>query len=937
MAITDYHRAIFDFLETYRAEHPEANLTYSLRQKQGKKNGRLRNIYLFTGTDNYISIGLYEPISNASKIRSICFETGYDSATDSLINSHLTVIYSDPHLITQEAIYQRIIEQIGPDQFKKNGKNRRYELHYTDPDWRVNLRTYLDQHKPIIDQVLREAGVTGQFHIPEEELEAAIRVANQGPSPARTEEDYSWIPFYRELCSEIWSSYTPAGLIAFVKQALTVQKLTGLNDQDADGKDVELADMDPYTFLSFIARGTDEKRLMVLAKLKEWLSLDTPAPTGLSGLYSDQNQWIWLFGYSYERQPQDIVNIWELCEQVERDTVSGDLFNEVLAITRLTPARLSESLFAHRPDQYFPVNSKTKAWLKKRSLPYVFQNFLGYQQILNAVRQHDSRPFYEISAEAFLENSKMKDPTLPQYFWAEEIYFSEFDRLDHFLDQGIWKDPFSFDPDHADFVVDIPVGTKLAVKYCAEPPQEKTEYTVQIKAIGVVTSNPGDGETLLMDWDMDFVPFNLTFDTVIDGFFAGSLEEVTWPEHIQRIFFHQPASPMPEQPTIDHPKNIILYGPPGTGKTYGTIDLAVDIVDGRKDRLHTVNKPRFDQLRKEDQIEFITFHQSYTYEDFVMGLKPDVDGEDLKFQRSYGIFYRMAKRARDNYEASQTDVGMVTTRPFQEVFDEFMSPLVEDGKEINVKMASGTRFVLYDLSERSVSFRKPNGSTIHTLSIATLRSIYEGLQEVRPNGLKPYYRPLTDELARLGQQTRQQVTPKNYVLIIDEINRANMSRVFGELITLLEDDKRLGADNELTVTLPSGEPFAVPPNLYLIGTMNTADKSLALLDIALRRRFDFQYQRPDPDLLASPAKEILTKLNKAIRDEHKPADFLIGHAYFIGKTEAQLPEVFNNRVIPLLMEYFNGKATTVIKLLDKAGVAAISDEITDEITVDNVG
>ena len=109
--------------------------------------------------------------------------------------------------------------------------------------------------------------------------------------------------------------------------------------------------------------------------------------------------------------------------------------------------------------------------------------------------------------------------------------------------------------------------------------------------------------------------------------------------------------------------------------------------------------------------------------------------------------------------------------------------------------------------------------------LATLRSIYEGLQEIRPNGLKPYYRPLSDELARLGQQTSQPVTPKNYVLIIDEINRANMSRVFGESITLLEEDKRLGEDNELIVTLPSGEAFSVPPNLYLIGTMNTADKS----------------------------------------------------------------------------------------------------------------
>ncbi len=163
-----------------------------------------------------------------------------------------------------------------------------------------------------------------------------------------------------------------------------------------------------------------------------------------------------------------------------------------------------------------------------------------------------------------------------------------------------------------------------------------------------------------------------------------------------------------------------------------------------------------------------------------------------------------------------------------------------------------------------------------------------------------------------------------------------MSRVFGELITLLEDDKRLGEKNELSVTLSSGEPFALPPNLYLIGTMNTADKSLALLDIALRRRFEFMYKRPEPGLLDSPAREILTTLNQAIRAEHKPADFLIGHAYFMGKDGTQLPGVFNNRVIPLLMEYFNGKAQTVIQVLKKAGVTATLDEITDELTVSHV-
>ena len=108
------------------------------------------------------------------------------------------------------------------------------------------------------------------------------------------------------------------------------------------------------------------------------------------------------------------------------------------------------------------------------------------------------------------------------------------------------------------------------------------------------------------------------------------------------------------QPDNRYPKNIILYGPPGTGKTYGTVDLAVDIIDGQTSTEHPVNKARFDQLRKEGQIEFVTFHQNYTYEDFVMGLKPDVTAGNLKFEQREGIFYKIARLARNNFEAIQT-------------------------------------------------------------------------------------------------------------------------------------------------------------------------------------------------------------------------------------------------------------------------------------------
>jgi 5-methylcytosine-specific restriction endonuclease McrBC GTP-binding regulatory subunit McrB len=161
---------------------------------------------------------------------------------------------------------------------------------------------------------------------------------------------------------------------------------------------------------------------------------------------------------------------------------------------------------------------------------------------------------------------------------------------------------------------------------------------------------------------------------------------------------------------------------------------------------------------------------------------------------------------------------------------------------------------------------------------------------------------------------------KHFVLIIDEINRANISKVFGELITLLEDDKRLGEENELKITLPNGEKdFGVPPNLYIIGTMNTADKSIALVDIALRRRFEFIGKYPEYSKLLIQEQTLLKKINENLFEKKKSADYLIGHAYFM--KNQPIKTILINKVIPLLMEYFSGKMEIVSSVFDGSGLS----------------
>ena len=169
-----------------------------------------------------------------------------------------------------------------------------------------------------------------------------------------------------------------------------------------------------------------------------------------------------------------------------------------------------------------------------------------------------------------------------------------------------------------------------------------------------------------------------------------------------------------------------------------------------------------------------------------------------------------------------------------------------------------------------------------------------------------------------------------YVMIIDEINRGNISRIFGELITLIEDDKRLNQPNETLVTLPSKEVFAVPSNLFILGTMNTADKSIAPIDIALRRRFEFIPMYTDYSVIKD-FEHILKPINKSIYEKKRSADYMIGHAFFVNKELKDLKKIANNKIIPLLNEYFNGRENDVIEVLSRGGINTIINEDTFQI------
>lgn len=393
----------------------------------------------------------------------------------------------------------------------------------------------------------------------------------------------------------------------------------------------------------------------------------------------------------------------------------------------------------------------------------------------------------------------------------------------------------------------------------------------------------------------------------------------------------------PKQPTAI---NIILHGPPGTGKTFSTKALALSLLENGNQQQYEhymlmresndpVQQQEFKQLwegyKHNNLVEFVTFHQSFSYEDFVQGIRPDVDFEDLSFNRVDGIFKKISDRARTNYQRSVA-LKSVPITSFEQVFNSFMNHLIQEekGAEITVPMkAKSYSFTMtkLDADDSRIKFTKQSGGTGHDLLVKNVKGIYEGTLDYGFQGLGVYYYPLVEKLKDHAENLSAGQLPeelKHYVLIIDEINRANISRVLGELITLLEPDKRIGQPDEMVVKLPSGESFAVPPNLHIIGTMNTADKSIAHLDVALRRRFRFIPMYPNLDKVEDPQKRtVLEKLNQAIVQEESP-DLTIGHSYFMGNEP--IDEVMNHKVIPLLSEYFDQRTEDIKQMLEVAGL-----------------
>nr|HEF1051482.1 AAA family ATPase [Campylobacter jejuni]HEP7840484.1 AAA family ATPase [Campylobacter jejuni]HEP7850490.1 AAA family ATPase [Campylobacter jejuni]HEP7858845.1 AAA family ATPase [Campylobacter jejuni] len=371
--------------------------------------------------------------------------------------------------------------------------------------------------------------------------------------------------------------------------------------------------------------------------------------------------------------------------------------------------------------------------------------------------------------------------------------------------------------------------------------------------------------------------------------------------------------------------NQILYGSPGTGKTYHTIDKALEIL-GENLESRDEKKAKFDEYVKNGQIVFTTFHQSYGYEEFVEGIKPSLNSDEnsqINYKVKDGIFKELCKKALENRD----DI---------ESFNFYINDLKEKTKE-----DANNPEKYFQLPNTKYSIQYRGGKTFrikfddmsknhkdYPVSIDNIEKLYKtsNIDEIYNSA---YVKAILNYLKSQGLKDYKEKDEKinlPYIIIIDEINRGNVSKIFGELITLIEASKRIGEKEELKVTLPySGKEFGVPKNVYIIGTMNTADRSITSLDTALRRRFEFIEMMPDVSKLSMDCEGInLQELLKAINTRIEyllDREKTIGHAFFVSVENLEdLKKVFQNKIIPLLQEYFYNDYALINAVLNHNGM-----------------
>ena len=786
-------------------------------------------------------------------------------------------------------------------------------------------------------------------------------------------EIYSWVPWFRELARKI----AEGGEAYLIEKARQVEwggdpPLLRYGDEG----------IDPFSFFYFLAsKNTSNQLETVYDSVSDVFDIESSLPDTDNGVYyifpTPQSNAHLLF---HEQKNFTPDSLWRLFKETVKDNpkIGPDDFKNALEIKYTGVRKLTQTLFLINPEYFLPVDNSTEVLSEVLGLPVPseVENEIkdgGYGQYLSVMETlkkafPECQP-YEINMFLYLQKSEQIINANSEFFQiSTKVYDDENDYWDDFKENnwvytGGWGINGNYPlrvPKRGDIIL-VRTGLKKGRAIGIVLKNDYKSGYKEYHKIHVLWINKS-GRDLSQHSMKQQRGFSKTTTSGMYSVFKKTDGYKPSFDLIERLIGSYSANDSETEldnqqmgvNTMKYPLNQILYGPPGTGKTWNTVNHAVAIIEDRP--LDEIEKDkdarqRFRDLKKDGQIAMVTFHQNFTYEDFIEGIKPILDDDgngNIEYELSRGIFRDIVERAKKN--RMQWDID--------ELLQDF-------AMSIEARLKSKEKINLFSSNDKSdatikgISWKKDgNFQSVQlggfqgprTLSKDIIERDYEAFhkgeiessKDIKPvrkstltlHGNAMYYFPLFEIIKKFHDEEWQPKEPvkeqnkeQNYVLIIDEINRGNIAKIFGELITLVEPSKRIGEDDAATVTLPySQEEFGVPNNLYIIGTMNTADRSIAPLDTALRRRFDFVEMMPDSkhdristDIEGVNCQKLLDAMNKRIHflfdREHQ-----IGHTYFMGVDDLEsLAATFKNKIIPLLQEYFYDNWEKIDLVLNRNG------------------
>ena len=742
-----------------------------------------------------------------------------------------------------------------------------------------------------------------------------------------TSTNFTWLPFFNAMLKKICSEYDKTSLYEVFNKVFPKNK----ND---------LGVVDPLTFIAFCnySNGDNNTNKQALCdKAKKELRLDEyDTPTDFNGIpYFDAR--FQRFFFRRENEAGTIDFLWKFAKYVinHNGEISDNLGNELDSVifkihnkNCISWAKISKFLFICFPNKYFPADKNTIEYTGWQKDIDNFEDFKNYQQSLK-VKYNE--PPYIVSHKAWTAI-----PTEYPNIWAVGYAWSNGNQDDRFIRDNIWQYHHPNEKDLENFN-NVKIGDIFALKSTYTTGQNHKITAAKIIAIGIVKEKK-DNETFYIDWKNKDLPkeFQDCFcpRTTIDKFNPSTSPEIIKfvREYIEENILMQKEQTKSKQNNPNIPLNQILFGPPGTGKTY-SVKKYINAILSDNPGLKADNE----EQRISYVVKYLKWYSAIALAMYISGKKNKYLVPDILNQKLVNVFAQ-TKENKNLKEALwgqlqiHTDPDSLTVK-YKNRYEPFVFDKTEDSKWYLTD--EGIKFVEENLSEQLELLNAKNQTSkiedfYKFITFHQSYSYEEFVEGIKPvinddeedyNGIKyEYNKGIFKEICQKANSDPQ----NKYLLVIDEINRGNISKIFGELITLIETDKRVNPNGninfentqiekgQLLVNLPyTKSKFGVPSNLYILGTMNTSDRSIAAVDIALRRRFKFMEMMPDSNLVANFGigfQDIFEKLNKKIK-LLLDRDHQIGHSYFINtkyeKADAEtLKTIWFQEILPLLNEYF---------------------------------